>query len=284
MSSVPMSAKAFLARDADVRAEAPLRAFVAALVERDYYLIENDRELDRVGAIFAAMRDDAPNPLTPGTSPLLDERITAFIAGVPNQLNPYQTYTRSQLMALSDAELARAGHVPPDGPQLTRAVLLERAALLTEGDAEDAENLNIGAFSARMNAELGPIFFGFTCAPKEGLVRLHGSNGQFDGSFTHPIWLDLVQALYTIWRPLYLFPAYDGSDPHNTREQVLAGIVTYLSVEYNYFGPELAQKLGRERLLQTPGVRVTELADGGVLLGQGDTEQAADYLGWTVSA
>ncbi|GCE13184.1 hypothetical protein [Tengunoibacter tsumagoiensis] len=34
----------------------------------------------------------------------------------------------------------------------------------------------------------------------------------------------------------------------------------------NYFGPALVGKIGRERLLTTPGVEIRELGDGGIFL------------------
>ena len=146
-----------------------------------------------------------------------------------------------------------------------------------------AEDLYADVYATHVDATLGHLFFDLVCLPEEGQVSLESESKKFGGDLVHPRWMALVQALYDIWRPLYLFPHYDVGESYNSREEILAGEVKYLHTEYNYFGPELVEQLGRERLLHAPGVRVAELEGGGIFIGQGDTGQAAAYLGLTKS-
>ncbi len=143
--------------------------------------------------------------------------------------------------------------------------------------------LYIGAFATQVLPVFGHLFFSLTLAPENGYIVLQSESKTFGDDLVHPRWMTLVQALYDTWHPVYLFPEYHVGETTNKRSDILAGKVSYLHTEYNYFGPDLSAQLGRERLLQTPAVRVAELRDGGVFIGQGNTEQAAAYLGLTKS-
>ncbi|HEV2457306.1 MAG TPA: hypothetical protein VGS80_03000, partial [Ktedonobacterales bacterium] len=52
----------------------------------------------------------------------------------------------------------------------------------------------------------------------------------------------------------------------------------------NVYSPQLVERLGRERLLATPGARIETLGDGGMRVKPWDMQTAAAHLGlgWTV--
>jgi hypothetical protein len=96
---------------------------------------------------------------------------------------------------------------------------------------------------------------------------------------------DLLYALplrlYEAWRPLMVYLAY-GDSPITTNEDAAAGRIRYLYA-VNVYSPAVVQRLGRQRLLATPGANVETRADGGMLLRPNDMKAAAVYLGlnWT---
>jgi hypothetical protein len=56
-----------------------------------------------------------------------------------------------------------------------------------------------------------------------------------------------------------------GDDPATERAAIHAGVPRSL-YECNVFGPELVERLERERVLSAPAWRVTPLGDGGVMV------------------
>ena len=240
MASVPMGARAYLRSPDAVRAEAPLRAFLAELTRLNYYVMDHDVEMGDVARLLQAM-DSGESHMPPGPSSSLETSLADFTAG------------------------RRAG-------QALRSQLFFPSC-----------ELYLGVYATQVDPVLGHLFFKLACAPETGMISLETESKKFGNDLVHPRWMAIVRALYDALRPLYLFPYYDMGEGVNSREEILAGEVKYLHTEYNYFGPELVEKLGRERLLHTPGVRVAGLEGGGVFLGQGDTTQAAAYLGLTKS-
>ena len=240
MASVPMGARAYLRGADEIRAQAPLLAFIAELTRLGYYAIDHDEEMGQIIPALRAM-DPGEEHLPPGPSAVLRASLADFVAGrrVGQKL-------RSQLF-FPDAELYA------------------------------------GVYATEVDPVLGHQFFSLACCPDAGTISLETESKKFGNDLVHPRWMALTRAIYDNWRPLYLFPYYDMGESTNSREAILAGEVRYLHMEYNYFGPELAETLGRQQLLQTPGVRVAELQDGGVFIGQGDTREAAAYLGMTKS-
>jgi hypothetical protein len=102
-------------------------------------------------------------------------------------------------------------------------------------------------------------------------------------------WLDILQFTYETWHPLYSYK--EGGIGETTYEDALAGNITEL-YSMNLLNREMVEKLGRERVINTPAWHMTELANGSVFLipeliydgGQGedyryDTKAAAAHLG-----
>lgn len=75
-------------------------------------------------------------------------------------------------------------------------------------------------------------------------------------------WLDLLQFTYQTWHPLY---SYKEGGAETTHEDALAGDISLL-YEINLWNREIVEKMGRERVLEAPAWRVTELEDGSVFL------------------
>lgn len=251
MASFNQGAKAYLAERSAVRSESLLRAYLALLAQLGYYMIDWHREEQRTAELLRAMDPGEPH-LTPGLSSRLDIAVRELAAGTLPIVDPWGKY---------------GPYDPSEDPN----------------DNEDPEALEIGIFLTRVDPELGHVAFSLTCAPSKGWIRLGSDSKKFDNDPTHPRWMHLTQALYDTWGPLYLSPHYVSGEPMHSRAEIEAGNIHLLYRDYNYFGPALVARLGYERLLHTPGVRVTELNDGGIFLGEGDTEQAATYLGWRIS-
>jgi hypothetical protein len=80
-------------------------------------------------------------------------------------------------------------------------------------------------------------------------------------------WLDMLALVYRIWHPLY---AYDYSGVGSFwPETSLADARTLQPrhlYEHNFFGPELVEKIGRERLLAAPAWQIRHFEDGSVLV------------------
>jgi hypothetical protein len=96
----------------------------------------------------------------------------------------------------------------------------------------------------------------------DGYFTFGGETGQHK----YELFLDLVEATYRVWHPIYSFLGEaSGVLPYTSREEALALEPRWL-YDINVFGPEYVRHLGRERLLNAPAWKVKELADGGVLL------------------
>lgn len=79
-------------------------------------------------------------------------------------------------------------------------------------------------------------------------------------------WLTFFQQTYAVWQPIYahsLVPASKWPEP--TEADLKSGHVPYL-YEINFFGPDLVEGLGKERLQSVPAWRVQALANGGMAL------------------
>ena len=251
MASFSQGAKAYLSERSAVRSEEALRSYLGLLTQLGYYMIDRHREEKRVSEILDAM-DPGEQHLAPGLSPRLEIAVRELAAGTLPIVDPY-------------------GDFGPYDPSTD------------VDDVADPEALEIGIYLTQVDPTLGHVAFGLTCAPSKGWIRLHADSKKFGNDPTHPRWMYLTQALYDMWKPLYLCPDYLSGEPLHHRAEIEAGDIRFLYTDYNYFGQALAQRLGRERLLATPGVRVAELSDGGVFLGGGDSTQAANYLGWRIS-
>ncbi len=81
--------------------------------------------------------------------------------------------------------------------------------------------------------------------------------------YTH--WLDMLLLTYDIWHPLYCYQFSNGLWPATNLADARALQPQHL-YEHNYFGPELVEKIGRERVLSAPAWQIRLVADGGVLV------------------
>lgn len=251
MASFNLGAKAFLSEASEARNEQPLRAYLATLTQLGYYAIDWHQEEGRTPELLEAMDPDNQH-MTPGLSPRLDQEIRDFAAGTMPSVDPFGKY---------------GPYDPKDDPN----------------DSMDPQALEVGVFATRVDPTLGHVKLWLMCAPGKGWLRLGTDSKNFDNKPNHPRWMELVDALYDTWRPRYISPFYLAGEPYHSRQEVLAGQIKWLYRDFNYFGSDLVNQLGREWLLNTPGVRVQELKDGGVSLGPGDSEQAAKYLKWSIS-
>jgi len=111
-------------------------------------------------------------------------------------------------------------------------------------------------------------------APEESIVFVSVEDTDFDDRYTdghgaqcYWEWLQLIEQIYAVWRPLYGFETGNsGCEGFIERDAALSLDVTFVYGGANLFGPELAAKLGRERLLAAPADYIRPLDDGGVFL------------------
>jgi len=121
-----------------------------------------------------------------------------------------------------------------------------------------------------------PLATTFECAlhPTEGILSLYVSDQNFDDTYTggngavcYALWLAFVEQCYMLWRPVYGFSTGDSDfEGFIEREDALALDISYLYTYGNLFGPELVEKLGRERLETAPADYRRALGDGGMHL------------------
>jgi hypothetical protein len=93
-------------------------------------------------------------------------------------------------------------------------------------------------------------------------------------------WLELLQLTYSIWNPLYCYePASFWPETSLADARALQPQYLY---QYNYFGPELVEKLGRERVLHAPAWLVKSSDDGGAFVIPNDMyypgEERSDHM------
>lgn len=92
-----------------------------------------------------------------------------------------------------------------------------------------------------------------------------------DRDATYTTWLNLLQFTYNYWHPFYGYQY--NPDTFETgedlalvsREEAEALNIHYL-YKVNFFGPEIVQKFGQEKIEHTPAHRVIALEDGGFLI------------------
>lgn len=78
--------------------------------------------------------------------------------------------------------------------------------------------------------------------------------------------LQALQAFYDAYHPIYGYQL----DPRDDRDLTTLEDVEVLNIhtlyEINFFGPEVVEKLGRERIESAPAERIASLNDGGIML------------------
>lgn len=109
----------------------------------------------------------------------------------------------------------------------------------------------------------------FTIEPQEGrisfLIDHEHFNGSDEGRAAFEKLLAVLKETYAHWHPFYGYEIYHGGvHPDQTAIQATHEIQHIYTI--NFLGPEIVEKLGRERILSAPAWRNEPLDDGGVLL------------------
>jgi hypothetical protein len=128
---------------------------------------------------------------------------------------------------------------------------------------DGTEELSIYLHSTARDSDLKDFDCTISIMPKEGIIKL-----VYDDYLEYPPFghvLDVLQTTYNFWHPFYGYQETFGNPPLTSRSDALAGNIHYL-YHINIFGPELVQKIGRDRLLQAPAWRKQPLEDGGIML------------------
>lgn len=158
---------------------------------------------------------------------------------------------------------------------------------------EQRPSLSLKAYSIERTGLMEAVDFSLAFEPAEGQIYISIEDRHFTvedaqrGIATFERWLQTISFLYAAWHPLYAFNFdYSATTPDTTREEAL--VLDIHDVYYiNIFGPEIVDKLGRDRVLTAPAWRVQPFEDGGVLLipvllydphDTHDREEVAEYL------
>jgi hypothetical protein len=126
------------------------------------------------------------------------------------------------------------------------------------------------------NLELRAYYLGnltiecwITLRPEKGAISFVVTQEHFSGSDEgRAAFLGLIEMFketYRYWHPIYGYQWYD-SEAQLTQAALLATHEVHHIYPINFWGPEIVEKLGRERVLNAPAWRKEVLADGGVLL------------------
>lgn len=123
------------------------------------------------------------------------------------------------------------------------------------------DRLEMTLFSTARTGDLEAFEADISLEPQEYLISMSMLARNTLAPFLH--WLDVLQATYEIWHPLYSYT--DGSAEETTHADALAGNISLL-YEMNLWNREMVEKLGRARVMSAPAWRITELEDGSVFL------------------
>lgn len=108
-----------------------------------------------------------------------------------------------------------------------------------------------------------------TFKPEESIISFVVEQEHFNGSdagrAAFLALLEMFKETYTHWHPFYGYEQYD-SEVNPERASLLATHEVHHIFAINIWGPEIVEKLGRERLLNAPAWRKETLDDGGMLL------------------
>lgn len=96
------------------------------------------------------------------------------------------------------------------------------------------------------------------------LIRLFDESDRGAEMYEH--FLEALQLIYQVYHPIYAYQ-FDPRDGRavTTREETLTSQIHTL-YDINFFGPDLVEKIRRERLESAPAERVVPLDDGGIML------------------
>jgi hypothetical protein len=125
------------------------------------------------------------------------------------------------------------------------------------------DELIIVAYSLAQSGALKGVEYSVWFYPQEALLRAV-MDDIYPDSQPYRHFLNLLELLYNTWHPIYGYQD-DGVSPVTTLEEARAGHITWL-YDINLWGPDLVDKLGRERVLKTPAWRLTSFDDGGILI------------------
>lgn len=96
------------------------------------------------------------------------------------------------------------------------------------------------------------------------LTRLFDESTNGLAMYEH--FLEAIRLIYEVYHPIYGYEldARDDREP-TTKEEMLA-LQIHTLYDINLFGPELVEKLGRQRVESTQAEKVIPLDDGGIML------------------
>lgn len=207
------------------------------------------------------------------------EKLYAFVEGLAAR-GHYVTGENwedvgSVWMATLNGESPQAASLDPESvftPQVS-PILLRNIDTFVE---TRADSLGIYLFANAREGDLKAFEATIYLEPEEYTITMYYLAKRYAlEPFLH--WLDLLQFTYQTWHPLYSFKE-GGTE--TTHEEALAGDISLL-YEANLWNSEMVEKMGRERVLEAPAWRITELEDGSVFLvpqltSDGGTEEDYD--------
>ena len=110
---------------------------------------------------------------------------------------------------------------------------------------------------------------GVALSSSEGWIVLTADDGFFTFGETrqhrYDLFVQLVEVTATVWHPLYGCLVRGGNTPDTTADDARALQIKCLC-DISVFGPELVDRIGRERVLTAPAWQIRRLSDGGIVL------------------
>lgn len=153
----------------------------------------------------------------------------------------------------------------------------------------ESDEISFTVYSATRHEAVKGVEYRVRLYSEEDLIRAV-MDDIYPDSLPYRHFLNLLELLYNTWHPIYGYQD-DGVRPGPELKDARTGNITWL-YDINLWGPELVDKMGRERVLKTPAWHITSFEDGGVLIvpeffysdGQKEeyaftVDKAAAYLG-----
>ncbi len=133
-----------------------------------------------------------------------------------------------------------------------------------------ADNLSLSMLSLATTSPMAGFRFTLELNAADGTLQALADEGDFrlNGQADHDRydqWVTLLRTIYSQWHPIFAFAVDEAHDFMTTREQALQFGPACL-YDINFYGPEIVDRLGRERFQNLNAWKITDLDDGGILL------------------
>lgn len=138
--------------------------------------------------------------------------------------------------------------------------------------AGDERFFSATAYSLAVSGYMGQFQFDVALSPEDKWLGIFVDDYEFrgylegrQGAVCYAEFLRMLPVIYAQWHPLFMYDTEGGIVPETTRADALA-LAPQWVYAINLFGPELVERMERERVMSAPACRVTPLDEDGVML------------------